>query len=117
MRRCEIAVVGNNNFPVEGSDITFVLDGVPAGSVKNSRGGASILIPTVYKQLEITASFQSVSESIVLTPATTRATVVLSVPGAVIKSILPTAPTCPDGTTNQQCVDCIVNGTTIQICA
>ena len=116
-RRHELRVLGNNNFPVEGADIHFLIDGVPAGFVKSSRGRASILIQSGYQQLQVTASFQGVSESVFLTPAMSQATVVLAIPGAIVKALLPTTPTCPDGTTNQPCVDCIVNGTPIQICA
>jgi hypothetical protein len=115
--QCEIMVVGNNSIPVEGADISFTLDGTPAGSIRNSRGRASILIPFGYAQLEVTASSQGVSQSVILTSAIVQATVALDVPGAAIKAPLPTAVTCPDGTTNHPCIDCIVNGTTIQICA
>src|SRR5277367_4547312 len=95
LRRCEIYVVGNNNFPAEGADISFTLDGTFVGYVRQSRGHASILPPAGYSQLEVTATLQGVSETMVLTPATTQATIVLGTPGAVIKAIIPTTPTCP----------------------
>jgi hypothetical protein len=120
-RLIEILVEDVNGQPIWGANITFTVDGTPAGEVIGSYGRASIEIPA-NATLHVEASLGNIKQDATVARATMTAPKTVShrfqfakVPSLVV----PAAPEarCPDGSTGRPCVKCLINGKTVTVCA
>lgn len=102
--------------PLPGADVAFFVDGQPIGEVRGCAGAASVHLPdphatlhtiVTHSQGTLTASISPEVDTYVFNFSFARGSLALIIPEA----------RCPDGTSGQPCVDCVIDGKIIRICA
>jgi hypothetical protein len=116
-RRATITVLNSRQQPARGAEVSFAIRGVSYGSVVvGGTGYASLYTPNERATIKVSVRYGGVQQEASLSPSTgsfefkfDSAVLFRGPPSPIAR--------CPDGTTGQPCVDCVINGESIRICS
>lgn len=114
-RQFTISTVDLTGRPLEGAKIEFSVQGISYGSVVTGARGASIKVPWSVEEIEIEVSYGNKQQRATLFSG--QPSHVLSFERSLAKTFAPASAKCPNGNAGQPCVDCIIDGKPIRICA
>src|SRR5262249_32177020 len=99
-----------------GAEIRFVVAGSPYGAAEIGAEPVTIELPfTVDFVLDVFAIFQGEQQEARLEPGLNNYTFQFST--ATLRAFRPGVARCPDGTSGQPCVVCMIGGLQVRICA
>ena len=113
----KISVIGRNGYALKKSKITFYVSGRAVGTIDDSNGFGSILLPDADDRVTVEAKFGESTVQRILKDGEEEITIQLDEDELLLKALLPTRAICPDGTSGQPCVVCSIGGKPYQICA
>jgi|ERR1700683_2571190 hypothetical protein len=114
-RSIAIAVVGKDHNPLEGAAVSFFEDDKLFGTVITGIRGASITLSHVVRSIDVKVVYADSKQETTVSASEASYTFVFArkfdfkAPKAIAQ--------CPNGDTGQPCVDCVVDGKKIRICA
>jgi hypothetical protein len=116
-RQIRIRVFDADRRPAEGADLAFFIDNVPYGSVTiGNTGQATFEQRDTRTTVEVMASFGGSEQRAQLTPKVNSFNFNFDIRLA-FRARRPPIARCPDGTTGQPCVECVIDGEKIRICS
>jgi hypothetical protein len=114
-RQLKFAVIDRRNEPIEGARLEFFLDGEAIGSAVTGSHGASITVPIEIETIDVRATHGEATQTVTL--AVVQLAHTFQFDRSIFKSFAPSGARCPDGSTGNPCVDCVIDGRPIRICA
>ena len=112
----EITVIDRANVPLEGVTVTFWVGRVLLGTVVTGTHGASIVLPNSITEIEAVAKYGDTEERKRILTKDDFSHAFVFERQTHFAFAAPVAK-CPNGDTGQPCVDCVVAGKSIRICA
>jgi hypothetical protein len=114
-RQVRFAVIDQRHEPIEGVRLEFSFDGKAMGSVVTGPRGATLTVPRQIETIDVRATHGE--KTLTATIATTELAYTFQFERSLFKSYEPSGARCPDGSTGNPCVDCVIDGRPIRICA
>lgn len=111
-----VRAMDSNEAPFYGTNIYFSVGGVQLGSVFSSSRRAQIMHPLSDAFFEIVTEFKGVSSKVTVPSSKTDVDMHLPTKRQAY-SWSQSRVQCPDGTTGHPCVNCLVGGRVIHVCA
>jgi len=115
-RVVNISVLDRDGNHAQGAKLTFAIGGTEYGDVTIGDGPASIEIPDLWITIDVSAMFAGELQLTHLSPGQNQYIFHFS-KFRKSRGITPGVARCPDGTVGQPCVDCLIDGVLVRICA
>jgi hypothetical protein len=114
-RQVSFAVLDTSNEPLAGATLEFFVDGVAYGAATTGGQGATISVPLYTGEIEVVARYGESRRTVKV--GVDQHSYAFTFQRLLFKFFEPSGARCPDGTTGQPCVDCVIDGKPIRICA
>jgi hypothetical protein len=117
-RDIKIEILNGKGKPAQGAEVEFFIDDANfGGAIVGTRAIAQFHTDQASVTVKIVVKYGRQTSEAVLPP--TQDGHVFKFKGVLPLSLLRKPPTarCPDGSSGQPCVDCVIGGETIRICA
>jgi len=115
-RVVNISVLDKDGNHAQGATLAFAIGSEAYGDVTLGDGPASIAIPDSLLTLDVSVEFAGEFQTACLGPGQNKY-IFRFLKSVEARGIVTSLARCPDGAVGQPCVDCVINGKVIRICA